>query len=132
MIRFVQHVFAAFLLIAPGAIATSAQAAAHVSKGGVVTIESAHDVATTIDRLEDAVDGADAKVFARVDHSAGAANVDLEPLRVVAWEDETGKVMLSYTDPATMAARHGIAADHPVVAKMSGALAKLTGKAAGL
>ena len=78
MIRFVQHVFAAFLLIAPGAIATSAQAAAHVSKGGVVTIESAHDVATTIDRLEDAVDGADAKVFARVDHSAGAANVDLE------------------------------------------------------
>lgn len=95
-----------------------------VSKGGVVTIESAHDVATTVDRLEDAVEGAGAKVFARVDHSAGAANVDLElrptqmlmfgnpklgtpalqagqtigmdlPLRVVAWEDETGKVMLS-------------------------------------
>ena len=37
MIRFVQHVFAAFLLIAPGAIATSAQAAAHVSKGGVAS-----------------------------------------------------------------------------------------------
>ena len=161
MIRFAHHAFAAFLLIAPSAVATSAQAAAHVSEGGVVTIESAHDVGTTIDRLAAAVEGAGAKVFARVDHAAGAANVDQElrptqmlmfgnpklgtpamqaaqtmgmdlPLRVVAWEDETGKVMLSYTDPATMAARHGIAADHPVVAKMTGALAKLTSKAAGL
>lgn len=161
MIRFAHHAFAAFLLIAPSVVATSAHAAAHVSEGGVVTIESAHDVATTIDRLAAAVEGAGAKVFARVDHAAGAANVDQDlrptqmlmfgnpklgtpalkaaqtigmdlPLRVVAWEDETGKVMLSYTDPATMAARHGIAADHPVVAKMTGALAKLTGKAAGL
>lgn len=161
MIRFAHHAFAAFLLVAPSAITTSAQAAAHISEGGVVTIESAHDVATTIDRLEDAVEGAGAKVFARIDHAAGAANVDMElrptqmlmfgnpklgtpalqagqtigmdlPLRVVAWEDETGKTMVSYTDPATMAARHGIDADHPVVAKMTGALAKLTGKAAGL
>ena len=161
MIRFALHAFAAFLLISPGAVATSAQAAAHVSEGGVVTIESAHDVATTIDRLEEVVEGAGARVFARVDHAAGAANAGMElrptqmlmfgnpklgtpalqagqtigmdlPLRVVAWEDESGKVMLSYTDPAVMAARHGIAADHPVVAKMTGALAKLTGKAAGL
>jgi len=161
MIRFAHHAFAAFLLVAPSAIATTAQAAAHVSEGGVITIESAHDVATTIDRLEEAVEGAGAKVFARIDHAAGAANVDLElrptqlllfgkpklgtpalqasqtigidlPLRVVAWQDETGKTMVSYTDPATMAARHGIAADHPVVAKMAGALKKLTGKAAGL
>ncbi len=161
MIRFAHHAFAAFLLVAPSIAATSAQAAAHVSEGGVVTIESAHDVATTIDRLEDAVEGAGAKVFARIDHAAGAAAVDMElrptqmlmfgnpklgtpalqagqtigmdlPLRVVAWQDETGKTMLSYTDPATMAARHGIAADHPVVAKMAGALKKLTGKAAGL
>ncbi len=161
MIRFAYHAFAAFLFIAPSAVATSAQAAAHVSERGVVTIESAHDVATTIDRLAAAVEGAGARVFARVDHAAGAANVDQDlrptqmlmfgnpklgtpalqaaqsigmdlPLRVVAWENETGKVMLSYTDPAIMAARHGIAADHPVVAKMTGALAKLTSKAAGL
>ena len=161
MIRFAHHAFAALLLIAPSVDATSAQAAAHVSEGGVVTIESAHDVATTIDRLAAAVEDAGAKVFARVDHAAGAASVDQNlrptqmlmfgnpklgtpalqasqtigmdlPLRVVAWEDESGKVMLSYTDPATMAARHGIAADHPVIAKMTGALANLTGKAAGL
>lgn len=161
MIRFAHHAFAAFLLVAPAMAGTSANAAAHASEGGVVTIESAHDVATTIDRLAAAVEGAGAKIFARVDHAAGAANVDLDlrptemlmfgnpklgtpalqaaqtigmdlPLRVVAWQDEDGKTMLSYTDPAAMAARHGIAADHPVIAKMTGALKKLTGKAAGL
>lgn len=161
MIRFAHHAFAAFLLVAPAVVATQASAAAHVSEGGVVTIESAHDVATTIDRLAAAVEEAGAKIFARVDHAAGAANIgsDLRPtqmlmfgnprlgtpalqaaqtigmdlpLRVVAWEDESGKVMVSYTDPAAMAARHGIAADHPVIAKMTGALKKLTGAAAGL
>lgn len=161
MIRFAHHAFAAFLLLAPAVAPTQALSAAHVSEGGVITIESAHDVTTTIDRLAAAVEGAGAKIFARVDHAAGASNVgqDLRPtqmlmfgnpklgtpalqaaqtigmdlpLRVVAWEDEAGKTMISYTDPAAIAARHGIAADHPVIAKMTGALAKLTGKAAGL
>lgn len=161
MIRFAHHAFAAFMLAAPLAAPLTASAAAHISKTGVVTIESAHDVAITIDRLAAAVEGAGAKVFARVDHAAGAANVDQDvrptqmlmfgnpklgtpalqaaqtigmdlPLRVVAWQDADGKTMVSYTDPAAMAARHGIAADHPVIAKMTGALATLTGKAAGL
>jgi len=161
MIRFAHHAFAAFMLAAPLITPMAASAAAHVSETGVVTIESAHDVDTTIDRLAAAVEGAGAKVFARVDHAAGAANVDQDlrptqmlmfgnpklgtpalqaaqtigmdlPLRVVAWQDADGKTMVSYTDPAAMAACHGIAADHPVIAKMTGALAKLTGKAAGL
>ena len=152
-----RHAFAAalaaFLFILPHQVA----AASHAG-GEIVTIESAHDVATTIDRLAAAVEGAGAKVFARVDHAGGAAKVgaalrptemlmfgnpklgtpalqaaqtmgmDL-PLRAVAWEDEAGGVHLSYTDPAAMAARHGIAADHPVIAKMTGALKKLTAKA---
>ena len=61
--------------------------------------------------------------------AAQTMGMDL-PLRVVVWEDEAGAVHLSYTDPAAMAARHGIPADHPVIGRMTGALAKLTGKAA--
>lgn len=125
----------------------------------LITVKSAHDVATTIDRLAAAVEGAGATVFARVDHAAGAAKIgeDLRPtqllmfgnpklgtpalqgaqtigmdlpLRVVAWEDQVGETHLSYTAPAAMFARHGLPADHPTVAKITGALAELTGKAA--
>ena len=154
MIRIATLFLAAVLLVAP----QSLRAAGHVSAEGVVTIESAHDAATTIDRLAAAVEGAGAKVFARIDHAAGAASVDMElrptvllifgnpklgtgpmqaaqtigmdlPLRVVAWTDDAGKTFVSYNDPAAMAARHGVPADHPAIAKMTGALGKLTGKA---
>lgn len=138
--------------------AGAAHAGGHASETGLVTIKSAHDVGATIDRLAAAVEKAGATVFARVDHAAGAAKVgsDLRPtqmlmfgnpklgtpaieaaqsmgmdlpLRAVAFEDAAGVVHLSYTDPAAMAARHGIPADHPVIAKMTGALANLTGAA---
>ncbi|MEM8752164.1 MAG: DUF302 domain-containing protein [Pseudomonadota bacterium] len=138
--------------------AGAAHAGGHVSETGLVTVTSAHDVPTTIDRLAAAVEKAGGTVFARVDHAAGAAKVDLElrptellifgnpklgtpamqaaqtmgmdlPLRAVAWEDEAGVVHLSYTDAATMAARHGISGDAEFVGKMTGALGKLTGAA---
>ena len=110
---------------------------------------------TTLDRLEKIVRGKGFTVFARVDHAAGAAKVGLTlrptqllifgnpkvgtqlmsssqsmgldlPIRVVAWEDEQGKVWLGYNAPAWMAGRHGVADREPVVKKMTGALGKLT------
>lgn len=130
-----------------------------VALADMVRVESAHDVATTIDRLEEAVKGAGATVFARIEHAKGAAKVGMElapsaalifgnpklgtpalqgaptmgvdlPLRVLAYQDGD-KVWLIYHAPADVAALHGLPADHPVIAKMAGALAKLTGKAAG-
>ena len=60
---------------------------------------------------------------------AGATmGLDL-PLRVLAYQ-EGGKVWMVYHDPADVAALHGLPADHPVIAKMTGALGKLTAKAA--
>lgn len=125
----------------------------------MIRVESAHDVGTTIDRLAEAVEGAGAKIFARIEHAKGAASVDMElapstalifgnpklgtpalqaaptmgvdlPLRVLAYQDGD-KVILVYHDPADVAALHGLPADHPVIARMTGALAKLTAKAAG-
>jgi len=123
----------------------------------MVRMESPHTVAATMDRLATAVEGAGAKVFVRIDHQAGAKSVGVDlpastlmlfgspkigagimqdsitigldlPLRALAYE-ENGKVWLAYPDPVEMAARHGVAADHPVLQKIEGALAKLSGKA---
>lgn len=119
---------------------------------------SPHSVAVTIDKLEAAVSGAGATVFARVDHSAGAAKVDLElqdaqllifgnpklgtpamqagitagldlPLRVLAYQDDKGTTQVVYHDPASLSTVHGIPADAKVLKMMTGALDKLTGAA---
>lgn len=119
---------------------------------------SPHQVDVTMDRLVAAVEGAGAKVFARVDHAAGAKSVEMElrptqllmfgnprlgtpalqaaqtagldlPLRVVAYEDENGQVFVAYHQPAELAAEHGIPPDAEVLKKMAGALDKLTSKA---
>lgn len=130
------------------------------AQADMITKTSAHSVSETIDRLAAAVEKAGAKVFARVDHAKGAASVGADlrptqmlmfgnpklgtpaiqagqsigldlPLRVVAWQTEDGKVMVGYHDPADVAALHGLPADHPTIAKMQGALGKLTGAATG-
>ncbi|MGJ8615725.1 MAG: DUF302 domain-containing protein [Sulfitobacter sp.] len=119
---------------------------------------SPHSVTTTMDRLAAAVEGAGATVFARVDHAAGAAKVDMElrptellifgnpklgtpamldgqttgldlPLRVLAYADGEGVVHVTYHDPADLAEAHGLPADAKYIAMMTGALDKLTSKA---
>ena len=119
---------------------------------------SPYPVNVTIDRLEAAVAGAGATVFARVDHAAGAAKVDMDlrptellifgnpilgtpamqdaqtagldlPLRVLAYADGDGVVHVIYHAPAALAAPHGLPADAAYLAKMTGALDKLTTKA---
>ncbi|EEE38284.1 CrcB family protein [Rhodobacteraceae bacterium KLH11] len=124
----------------------------------LITKTSAHDVPTTIDRLATAVEGAGAKVFARVDHAAGAQSVQSElrptqmlmfgnpklgtpamqlsqsagldlPLRVVVYQTEYGDVLLSYHDPISLSEAHGLPTDANVLVKMAGALDKLTNKA---
>jgi len=49
-----------------------------VSAADLITKESPHTVAVTLDRLSAAVEKAGAKVFARVDHAKGAASVGKE------------------------------------------------------
>jgi uncharacterized protein (DUF302 family) len=119
---------------------------------------SPHTVSVTIDRLSAAVEAAGAKVFARVDHAAGAQRVGADlrptemlmfgnpklgtpaikaaqtsgldlPLRVLAYKDADGVVHVTYHDPAELAGVHGMPADAEVLAKMTGALGKLTDKA---
>jgi len=131
------------------------------SNDDIVKVRSSGDVATTMDRLEAAVNGAGATVFARVDHAAGAAKVDMElapaqvllfgnpklgtpamqddplaglflPLKVLVYQDGAGQTWLAYEDPKEMLGDlGGISEDAGYVKTMTGALGKLTGKAAG-
>jgi uncharacterized protein (DUF302 family) len=131
-----------------------------MSDNGLVTLQSAHDFATTLDRLTTALEGK-AAIFARIDHAAGAASAGLAlrpttlvvfgnpkggtplmqaaqtagidlPLKALIWQDEGGAVHLSYNDPAWIAARHGLgAAVQQEVAGLAAALAAFAGHAAG-
>ncbi|WP_417727891.1 DUF302 domain-containing protein [Roseovarius sp.] len=126
----------------------------------IAKVKSTSDVATTMDRLEAAVTGAGATVFARVDHAAGAASVDLAldpsqvlifgnpkmgtaamqddpvaglflPLKVLVYQDNTGQTWLAYQKPDDMFDDTKINNDAEYIKTMTGALGKLTAKAAG-
>ena len=130
-------------------------AAAAAAVEGLIMLKSPHSVAVTMDRLEDAVKKRELKVFARIDHAAGAASIgqslrptqllifgnpqggtpfmacaqtvriDL-PLKALVWEDAAGQVWLGYKDPPYLAKRH-VVADCLVAAKLDGALAGIVG-----
>ena len=118
---------------------------------------SPHDVATTIDRLAQAVEMAGGTVFARVDHADAAGHVGLDlrptqvlifgnpkvgtrlmqanqtigielPMRVLACEDADGQVHVHYPDVAELAADFDILPDGPV-AGISDLLEEVTDRA---
>jgi uncharacterized protein (DUF302 family) len=135
---------------------------AGASEDDILKVKAAGDVPATMDALEAAVEGAGATVFARVDHSGGASSVGMQipasqllifgnpklgtpamiddplaglflPLKVLVYEDGQGQVWLAYEDPEeTLDDLPGISDDAGYIAKMRGALGKLTGKAAGM
>lgn len=125
--------------------------AAAFAADGLVTIKSAHNVKTTMDRLEAAVKAKKLNVFLRLDHAAGAMKIGKElrptellvfgnpqggtplmlcgqsigidlPLKALAWEDASGQTWLSYNDPHYLAERHGIKDCGPVPANLRKAL----------
>ena len=118
---------------------------------GLIEVKSPHSAKDTMNKLEDIVKQRGLNVFARIDHSAGAAKIgkmlrptellifgnpqggtplmecaqtagiDL-PLKALVWEDASNQVWLCYNDPAFLAQRHGAAAC-PVVDNLRKALA---------
>ena len=129
---------------------------------GLISVESRFGVTETIDRLVDSVTRAGLRVFARIDHAAGAreigaplrptellifghpkggtplmqdrqlAGIDL-PIKALAWEDEQGKVWLSYNDAQWLAERHGLGdASRDAVAAIAAGMHKVVTAAAGV
>jgi uncharacterized protein (DUF302 family) len=130
-----------------------------VDEAGLVTVESAFPPSETADRLAAAAEAAGMRVFARIDHAAGAAGAGMElrptelllvgnprggtplmqdrqtagidlPLRALAWEDADGRSWVTTNDAAWIAERHGLgAASVAAVAAVSAALARIVGQA---
>lgn len=143
------------LLFATAMMMAAAPAAADIAR-----VPASGGVSATMDALEAAVIGAGATVFARVDHAGGAQTVGMQladsqllifgnpklgtpaiqddalaglylPLKVLVYQDGDGQVWLAYENPAETFEDLNIAGDAGYLKTMAGALAKLTGVAAG-
>ena len=133
-----------------------------MTNNGLVSVESRFGVTETIDRLVETITRAGLRVFARIDHAAGAreigaplrptellifghpkggtplmqgtqtAGIDL-PIKALAWEDDQGKVWLSYNDARWLAKRHGLGdASRDAVAAIAVGMKKVVAAAAGV
>ena len=120
---------------------------------GLITLASGVGPKDTMDRLEAAIRAKGMTVFSRIDHAAGAAQVSLTlaptelllfgnakagtplmqsaqtigidlPLKVLVWQDASGKTWLSYNDPLWLAKRHGLGTP-PAAEAMAAALKNL-------
>jgi uncharacterized protein (DUF302 family) len=136
--RFLNGLLKGLLWMSVTVVSLSA-GAAHAG-GNVVTKPSKYSVQETIDRIEKAVTAKGMKIFARIDHSGEARNVGLDmkptvllifgnpkggtalmiarptaaidlPMKALAWEDQEGRVWLTYNAPELLQERHGLPAE---------------------
>jgi len=104
---------------------------------GIISKPSNHSVDQTVDKLNSILEARGVTLFALVDHSGEAAKAGLNmrptkllvfgnpragtpvmlaapsiaidlPLKILVWEDDRGRVWLSYNDPAYLQRRHGV------------------------
>ena len=123
-----------------------------LAQDGVVSVQSPHDVATTIDKLTAVLEEKGMNIFGRVNHAQNAQTVDLElrptevlifgnpkigtplmncaqsvaldlPQKMLAWQDEAGNVYLGWNDPMYLKSRHAIEGCDEVLGNVSDALA---------
>ncbi len=121
------------------------------------SIKSPYPIAKTLDRLEKILKSKGIRVFARIDHGAGARKVGkllhpsqllifgnprmgsplmneapmmgLElPMKALVWEDDRGQIWLSYLNPSVLQQRHGLN-NKKIIKKMTEALNVVTHKA---
>lgn len=123
-----------------------------LAQEGLISVESPHDVATTIDKLSAALESKGMTVFGRVNHTQNAEKAELSlrptevlifgnpkigtplmncaqsvaidlPQKMLAWQDESGSTHLGWNDPMFLKTRHGIEGCDEVLQKVSNALA---------
>lgn len=134
--------------------------APHVKTQGLLVLKSKDSVAASVARLKAALEAKGMNVFAVIDHSAGATKAGLElpptqlvifgnpkagtllmqkaattaidlPMKMLIWKDADGSVYVGYNAASYLAKRHGLPDNHPVIVKITGALAAFANVAAG-
>lgn len=125
---------------------------------GLIKKSSPHGVSETLDRLETVLESRGIGIALRWNHGERGDEVDIPlrdtevlifgnpkigshlmssrqtagidlPMKALAWRDTDGRVWLAYNDPRYLAERHGIDDRDEILARMSGALDKLTAAA---
>ncbi len=129
---------------------------AETAPEGLITLNSAHSVSVTMQRLQTIVESKQLQVFGLIDHAAGAEQAGLElppnallifgspkigtalmqcnprlgielPLKVQVWEEADGAVRLAYQDPQHLATQYQLGeCGAAVVTKMRKALQAFT------
>ena len=108
-----------------------------MANNGIVNKPSKHSVDDTLHRLQNILETKGIAVFALIDHSGEAAKVGMNmrptkllifgnpkggtplmlaapsiaidlPMKILIWEDDQGKVWVSYNSPEYLAQRHGL------------------------
>ena len=131
---------------------------AALAQEGWIIKDSNNSVTETADKLVGIIENAPPKLFARIDHAAGAKSIDLElqdatliifgapqigtpimqqnimagldlPIRVLIWDDK-GQTKIGYLDSAALKARYSINGAEKAFEGMAGAIAKMTDGAA--
>ncbi len=138
------------ILLVFGLLIAACQPAPQTADNELITRTSPHSVAQTMDRLEAAVIAKGARVFARINHTAGAQSIgevlpaeevlifgnpklgtplmqidprmglDL-PIKILVWDDH-GQTKITFLNPAKLGSWYGIEATNPVLIKMRGIL----------
>ena len=126
--------------------------AAPASGRGIIDTPSTHSVDQTVEKLKEILQAKGVTLFALVDHSGEAEKVGMKipptkllifgspkagtplmqaapsvaidlPLKLLVWEDERGKVWISYNSPEYLKERHGLPQDLLQNIAVAGALA---------
>ena len=121
----------------------------------LISVESHYSVKKTADRFENILANKGLTIFARINHSENASNVNLDltptevvifgnpkvgtplmqcsktvaidlPQKALFWEDNKGQVWLSYNNPEALKERHGIKGCDQLVTKISHVLGRLS------
>jgi uncharacterized protein (DUF302 family) len=111
-----------------------------MSTSGIVDIVSHHSVAATVEKVRVLLEAKGVALFALVDHSGEAEKVGMKmrptkllifgnpkagtpvmlaspsiaidlPLKILVWEDEAGKVWISYNSADYLRGRHNVSAE---------------------
>ena len=124
------------IIVLQGAAADNAV----MKENGIIDIASNHSVDETVEKLKGILQAKGITLFALVDHSGEAAKVGMKmrptklfifgnpkggtpvmlaapssaidlPLKILVWEDDHGKVWITYNSPSYLQERHNIPSD---------------------
>jgi uncharacterized protein (DUF302 family) len=128
-----------------------------VAGNGIIHIPSSHSVDEIVSRLQAVLAGKGVTVFALIDHSGEAEKAGMHmrptkllifgnpkggtplmlaapsiaidlPIKILVWEDEQGKVWVSYNSPQYLQQRHGLPENLvPNIAFVEGLAASVAG-----